>query len=333
MERAGSNESTGSPTANYEEDYNNDDDGYTHEGSFGDGDSQEDDDSDILDEDTYNFGEENIFDVDFPHEQDELIRSNTFAAATQQQKPIPRYSTMPQSTTFMRRGSSASTSRYETDESNDLLVDRRSQPSLMPPNSYHNNSSSNSSSNPPPPPQKLMARSSSGLVTDGAYANPYMARSLTMDTLNNNDPSSTFQQQRRLPLSPTSITTPNSARFSFSSTTTSQTSGLLQQQGVDYNDMEDFVKLHRAEIRTVTEYAKRESKLVATISLQLSSNRDVSDTDDDDDEKRQPSAAGQYKSNQQFRSYLQSLDAILDEKMAAIGALRDTINDTMSLLD
>ncbi|KAI8339104.1 P-loop containing nucleoside triphosphate hydrolase protein [Chlamydoabsidia padenii] len=359
MERTGSSESAGlndtinQQTTYGDEDYEDDDD-YTHDDSFGDVDSQ--DDSDILDEDTYNFGEENIFDVDFPHEQDELIRSNAFATATQ--KSIPRYATMPTTTPYnhtMRRGSSTSTSRYETDESNEL-ADRR--PSLMAPKSYMSNSTNTTTNHQH---QKSMPRSSSGMIINDISSNglPYStltnntinrSPSLTTDTTNNNNnnnydatsATSSSSHQRRLPISPTSITTPTSARFSFSSTTTTTPSYL------DYNDMEDFVKLHRAEIRAVTDYTKRESKLVATISLQLSSNRDINGDDDndnddgfsdDDGKKKQQqqqqhlTAAGQYKSNQQFKSYLHSLDSILDEKMASIAALRDRINDTMSLLD
>ncbi|CAO3590061.1 unnamed protein product [Absidia cylindrospora] len=366
MERTGSNESTGPSgamdhTINCGDEYNDDDYDYAHEDSFGDGDSQ--DDSDILDEDTYNLGEENIFDVDFPHEEDELIRSNAYTPAPQ--KPIPQYTAMPTPYNHtIRRGSSTSTPRAETDDMNEFVgsmaanseikYDRLSQPSMMTPKSYMSTSSSH----------RFMTRPSSGVVYSDGPTSMHRSPSLTMEAGNSYDTSgaSLQQQQRRMPVSPTSITTPTSTRFSFSSTTSTapgpgtnnnESSGVSSQ--LDYSDMEDFVKLHRAEIRAVTEYTKRETKLVATISLQLSSNRDISDDDrsggnyDDDDgddnglnsdtsydggkRGQHLTAAGQYKSNQQFRSYLHSLDEMLEEKMASIAALRDRINDTASLLD
>ncbi|KAI8089224.1 P-loop containing nucleoside triphosphate hydrolase protein [Halteromyces radiatus] len=351
MERSGSSGSNGATDMDRSLNYDDDDDedeNYTHDDYFGDGDSQED--SDILDEDTYNVGEENIFDVDFPHEQDELIRSNAFATATQ--KPIPQYTlpapTMPPSYT-MRRDSSSSVSRYnKQDEANETpsptgtKPERWSQPSILPPKPY-------SSTNP-----KFMSRSSSGMVLgDGGSSTTSTIQrspSLTMDPYDTAPPSpqqqQQQQQQRRMPVSPTSITTPTSStRFSFSSSssaaqpTSTGGNGTAALQ-LDYKDMEDFVKLHRAEIRSVTEYTKRESKLVATMSLQLSSNQDTSD-DDNKDNQHDDETGGNGKklrdltgqSNQQFRSYLYSLDELLEEKMASIAALRDRINDTMTMMD
>ncbi|SAL96704.1 hypothetical protein [Absidia glauca] len=213
------------------------------------------DDSDILDEDTYNLDEENIFDVDFPHEQDELIRSNNvFSTPATPQKPLPRLT----SSTFGNQ-------------------QKRQEPTFR-------NGSSNRT--------KGMTRSSSGLPSNEGASSPSIHRSpsLTMDAMTNYNTSSSpilrqQQQQRQM------------ARFS--STTTTMT----------YDDMDDFVKLHRAEIRAVADYTKQENKLVASVMRDLSSG------------------------DGNLRSYLESLDQVLEEKMAAIDALKDRINDTMLLID
>ncbi|ORX51629.1 kinesin-domain-containing protein [Hesseltinella vesiculosa] len=83
---------------------------------------------------------------------------------------------------------------------------------------------------------------------------------------------------------------------------------------MDYDDMDEFVQFHRAQIRCVSDDTKRESKLVATMSLHLN----ASESD---------------KCQLHFQSYLQTLDLLLEEKMAAISALRDRVNDTLTLLD
>jgi hypothetical protein len=214
------------------------------------------DDSDIFDEDTYNLDEENIFDVDFPHEQDELIRSNNvFSTPATAQKPLPRYTT---SSTF---GNPQTTKRQEP--------------------TFRNESSNRT---------KGMTRSSSGLPSNEGASSPSIHRSpsLTMDAMTNYNTSSSpilrQQQQQRM-----------MARISSTTMT--------------YDDMDDFVKLHRAEIRAVADYTKQENKLVASVMRDLSSG------------------------DGNLRSYLESLDQVLEEKMAAIDALKDRINDTMLLID
>ncbi|CAO3629687.1 unnamed protein product [Cunninghamella echinulata] len=314
------------------------------------------DDSDIFDEDTYKLGEENIFDVDFPHEQDELIHSSTFSTTTVphpvEQKPIspPGYSTISSPKTdhsMNRQSSSSSSSRYDMDDLSlsSTKYERWSQPPMSPSRTYtYKNNDSNIS-------HHSMTRSSSGAIMTDGNTSPLVLSSLTnkhhrspiltMDTstattnMDNNNNNNNSSPSRRIPTSPSSVTTPTStSRLSFSSTATNpgqqqQYKNIISNSTLEYSDMEEFVKLHRAEIRAVTDYTKKESKLVATMSLHLSSNQDVSD----DDENNSMSTAGQYKSNQQFLSYLQSLDDILEEKMASISALRDRINDTMTKMD
>ncbi|KAI8338896.1 P-loop containing nucleoside triphosphate hydrolase protein [Chlamydoabsidia padenii] len=238
-------------------------------GENDEGDSH-DNDSDILDEDTYNLGEENIFDVDFPHEEDELIRSNTFNT----KKPIPQPATSSASYTQTARQDSNEQKQYP------------SQP-MIPTNDNSR--------------IKLMTRSSSGLLplTDSPHT-MHRSSSLTMDS---NTP-----KKKNL-----SVTTSTSIARSIHSDRTTRRENVIP---LEYNDMDDFIKLHRAEIRTVAEYTKQESKLLASITLQLSSNQG------DDG-----------RINHQFRSFLESLDETLEEKMESIAALRDRINDTMVQMD
>lgn len=227
------------------------------------------DDSDILDEDAYNLDEENIFDVDFPHEQDELIRSNNvFSTSATTQKPLPRYTT---SSTF---NNLQTTKRQESTSRNESLV----------PNRING-----------------LTRSSSGLPSNEGTSSPFIHRSpsLTMDAMTSYNTS----------LSPLLIQQQQQRQMIRLSSTTTTTAG----KGLAYDDMDDFVKLHRAEIRAVADYMKQENKLVASVMRDLSS----------------VTSSG----NGNFRSYLESLDQVLEEKMAAIDALKDRINDTMLLID
>lgn len=87
------------------------------------------------------------------------------------------------------------------------------------------------------------------------------------------------------------------------------------RHGLSYQQMDEFVKFHRAEIREMTDCAKKETKLVANISLDLS---------------QQPS---EKESSQKFHQYLQDLDEILEHKLAAIEALRDRISETVGQIE
>lgn len=161
-------------------------------------------DSDILDEDTFDIGaEDDIFNVDFPHEHDAFIHSSSY---TLRRSPSPL--------------------GYED---NKPVPQRRSQP-----------------------------QSSSSSIT--------------------NDNSNESDNHHNLLL-------------------------------FDCSQMEDLIKLHRAQLREVTDCSKRETKLVGRVSSELPLCRDK---------------------DQLFRDYLRELDELLEEKAAAVEALRDRINETVS---
>jgi hypothetical protein len=77
-----------------------------------------------------------------------------------------------------------------------------------------------------------------------------------------------------------------------------------------YEKMQEFVGLHRAEMREVNDCSKRENKLLANLTLYLNSQRE------------RGTAATM---NQSFEIYLNELDEMLAHKMASIEALRDHI--------
>ncbi|KAJ2962639.1 hypothetical protein NQZ79_g2228 [Umbelopsis isabellina] len=77
-----------------------------------------------------------------------------------------------------------------------------------------------------------------------------------------------------------------------------------------YENMQEFVGLHRAEMREVNDCSKRENKLLANLTLYLNSQRER--------------GAGTAMS-QSFEMYLNELDEMLAHKMASIEALRDHI--------
>ncbi|KAI8054927.1 P-loop containing nucleoside triphosphate hydrolase protein [Gilbertella persicaria] len=90
----------------------------------------------------------------------------------------------------------------------------------------------------------------------------------------------------------------------------------------DPNTIESFIKFHRAQIREVTEYSKKETKLLANFSLGLSSRRN-------DDEQQPPSIREELKTSSEFIGYLDNLDEVLEMKTAAIEALRDRIRHVL----
>lgn len=85
----------------------------------------------------------------------------------------------------------------------------------------------------------------------------------------------------------------------------------------DPNTIDSFIKFHRAQIREVTEFSKKETKLLANFSLGLSSRRE--------DERQSSSLREELKTSSEFIGYLDNLDEVLEMKTAAIEALRDRI--------
>jgi hypothetical protein len=89
----------------------------------------------------------------------------------------------------------------------------------------------------------------------------------------------------------------------------------------DPNTIDSFIKFHRAQIREVTEFSKKETKLLANFSLGLSSRRD--------DERQSSSLREELKTSSEFIGYLDNLDEVLEMKTAAIEALRDRIRHVL----
>ncbi|KAI8640751.1 P-loop containing nucleoside triphosphate hydrolase protein [Parasitella parasitica] len=87
----------------------------------------------------------------------------------------------------------------------------------------------------------------------------------------------------------------------------------------DPNTIESFIKFHRAQIREVTEFSKKETKLLANFSLGLSSRRE------DERQTSSSSLREELKTSSEFIGYLDNLDELLEMKTAAIEALRDRI--------
>ncbi|KAI8373831.1 P-loop containing nucleoside triphosphate hydrolase protein [Blakeslea trispora] len=86
----------------------------------------------------------------------------------------------------------------------------------------------------------------------------------------------------------------------------------------DPTTIDSFIRFHRAQIREVTEYSKKETKLLANFSLSLSSRRE-----------EQTSLREELKTSSEFINYLDNLDEVLEIKTAAIEALRDRIRHVL----
>ncbi|KAG2235881.1 hypothetical protein INT48_008184 [Thamnidium elegans] len=242
-------------------------------------------------DDTFNVDEENIFDVDFPHEQDALIHT-TFnpTNVSPQKSPPPPTSLPPLSSTNNRYSHTNNTSG-------------NSRPNSI---SFHHHEPSTPSSRPL---SLQMKRSSSTLPRSFSMYSP-SRNSIESDN------SSTYSAPQR--------TQPQYAPDAYRQQ--QQIDALASLSGVpsfSYDHMDEFVKFHRAEIREITDCTKKETKLVANISLDLSSNQDFDDHRSSVDTK----------STTQFHKYLQDLDEILERKLAAVEALRDRISDTVGQVE
>lgn len=263
-----------------EEEEEDEEDQFTHDDSNDDYYSNE---SDILDDDTFNVDEENIFDVDFPHEQDALIHNtfNTSNLSPPQKSPpsVP--------------------ARYSHHSSG-------SRPNSI---SYTAETSMNNTNTRPLSLQ--IKRSSSTLPRSFSMYSP-SRNSMESDN------SSTYSNPQRPTQPPQQYVSPEPYRPPVQSDLTT----LNGVPSFDYESMDEFVKFHRAEIREITDCTKKETKLVANISLDLSSNQDFDDHHSVDT-----------KSQVQFQKYLQDLDEILERKLAAVEALRDRISDTVNQIE
>jgi hypothetical protein len=105
------------------------------------------------------------------------------------------------------------------------------------------------------------------------------------------------------------------------STTNDFTTQLEDCLFFDPSTIDSFIKFHRAQIREVTEFSKKETKLLANFSLGLSSRRE--------DERQSSSLREELKTSSEFIGYLDNLDEVLEMKTAAIEALRDRIRHVL----
>ncbi|ORY91826.1 P-loop containing nucleoside triphosphate hydrolase protein [Syncephalastrum racemosum] len=83
----------------------------------------------------------------------------------------------------------------------------------------------------------------------------------------------------------------------------------------DQNTIDDFIKFHRAEIREVAECSKKETKILANFSLNLTSLKELQESRADE----------KLRMSSEFIDYLDRLDEVLEMKIGAIDALRDRI--------
>jgi hypothetical protein len=167
-------------------------------------------------------------------------------------------------------------------------------------------------------------------------------RSTTSSNLQYDRSRSTFEDQHKgLSLSPVSLQdadgsdtmaggpSAKSSRVNHMSRTRSSGGDSYQSKQLDIDSImfdadtiDEFIKLHRAEVREVTDYTKKETKLLANFSLGLSSRRNLQ-------EGETSSIKDDIKTSSEFIDYLGNLDEVLDIKMAAIEALRDRIRMTL----
>ncbi|KAI9482556.1 P-loop containing nucleoside triphosphate hydrolase protein [Zychaea mexicana] len=233
-----------SRTSSSTQDDGEDDDYYAFDDDDDDDDDVYSNDSDFLNDD--DIDGENIFDVDFPHEQDAFINSSSTLPSTsasslqqqQQQKPL-------------QMGFSYNTTQQYQQQ------------------------------------QQQQQQQQAAYYTRNPQQHPYPNLTEQLNRFSINEE----QQQSPSP------------------------SALEDDLHFDRSQMEGMIKVHRAQIREVTECTKLETKLAGKMSTFLS-NPDY----DDDDITR----------SSQFRDYLRDLDEILELKAAAVEALRDRINDTVS---
>lgn len=282
--------------SHYEESFDDDDDDDDDDGDDDDLNYSNDDyfsnESDILDDDTFNVDGEDLFDVDFPHEQDEdLIQPNFNDQKLH--SPPPLYNggmVSAQSQTQMYGRSSSYHQQQRPNSMSPPFADRTATASgLSRPLSLQMKRSSTL-----PRSLSMYSPSTRSSLDDTNYSAP---QRITVDTSLAYQ-SQPQQQQQQTP-----------------------TSSISSMPSFSFDKMDEFVKFHRAEIREITDCTKKETKLVANISLDLSSNFE--------DQQQQ----NNQKSQSQFVKYLRDLDEVLDRKLAAVEALRDRINDTVSQVE
>lgn len=241
----------------------------------------EDDDLLLHDEDFPSDGDVNILDEDFPHENSHQSR---YEQQQQQQMQLLQEQQMLQ--------------QLQQQEQQLLQQHRRS---IDPPPSANN---------------RMM-------IPEGQQKYTRHPLDMPMSSSPNDYPSLQQQQQSFLSEEPSSSSINNNNHDFAPSATTGPTTTAAQLEDClffDPNTIESFIKFHRAQIREVTEFSKKETKLLANFSLALSSRNE---------EGTPVSLREELKTSSEFIGYLDNLDEVLEMKTAAIEALRDRIRHVL----
>ncbi|KAF9216452.1 Kinesin-like protein kif24 [Podila verticillata] len=113
---------------------------------------------------------------------------------------------------------------------------------------------------------------------------------------------------------PVSATEPNAGFFNHNAAPSSPKSGGNTNNNNDWSpsDMTDLVREHRAQLRDGGELTKRETKLLANVTLGMSSEVHGQST-------------GYFRNRESFLKYLNELDEIIDKKLISIVSMSEKI--------
>jgi hypothetical protein len=261
----------------------------------------EDDDLLLHDEDFPSDGDVNILDEDFPHENHHSHNHHNHQSSSsryeQQQQQQQQHSLMQQQ------------QQQQMLQEQQLLQQLQQQEQMM---LEQQQQQYRRSFDPPPP------SSASRTVIPEAQQQKYTRHPLDMPIMSSS-PDYTFENNKQIEESSsvTDFTTTATA------TPTAQAPAQLEDcLFFDPNTIESFIKFHRAQIREVTEFSKKETKLLANFSLGLSSRNEGTGGGT-------ASLREELKTSSEFIGYLDNLDEVLEMKTAAIEALRDRIRHVL----
>ncbi|ORX54370.1 kinesin-domain-containing protein [Hesseltinella vesiculosa] len=113
----------------------------------------------------------------------------------------------------------------------------------------------------------------------------------------------------------------SSAMLPHDATHTSQTS---LPAGPSVPQIREFMRLHRAQIKQFEDFIKQEKKMIAKLTLTISSHHDFNDEEDTNLDPHQ-SNLNHAKVVDEYEQYLTDLKDVLDQKSATIDYLRDQV--------
>ncbi|KAG0197555.1 Kinesin-like protein kif24 [Mortierella sp. GBA30] len=155
----------------------------------------------------------------------------------------------------------------------------------------------------------------SSLNTKHGHGHSITVPPSTVSNINNGSISSTDTSNYTV-ASPTSTSPKATSTLSSSVTTTTAATSTTQTATIDLGnsnnnsawssqEMDDFLREHRSQLRDFGELTKRETKLLANVTLGMSSSIHAQST-------------GYSNNRESFQKYLSELDEIVDEKLIAI---------------